>query len=528
MTSIQGQCHISSKSRKGTRWLLLLAAALSALQSATAQTFAGPDASRNDNLLNRFSENASFSASETSPAPAQCRVRVVANDVVMSDPVRRETAYHVLPAGVIAEPGQWPYLAWSDTQLGVVRTRDGSGYLFFGSDGGCHLNCSGKNSRGGSITVSTGTLDHPLGEPLGDPNTPVSEFLLPNSANLPDYMDYVGGGPVYRVPDGEPGAGNLLIVYHAERPASPFWSWLGLAKSSDEGATWQDLGLIIGSPYNAQSHLDIGDGNLVVGIDPATSQKYFYIYFGTATTYLSVARVPYEELLCTVFMGNSGSNAIASNLFYKYYNGKWNQPGLNGNNSEIFPAVTGETDGDAQVLWSAYRNRFIAIMDNGQYIAYGESVDGLHWPPMQVAWGTNPQTPSYGYATPVGLGADPAILGDTFYTYYMDWSLGVSWQPATLNRLTLTTAASVKTIAPISTTAGGAAFTLTINGEHFESGSKLLWNGSLRSTTYVSATQLTAQILASDIAQAGTAHVEVFNPAPCGGTSNAKEFTISN
>jgi hypothetical protein len=258
-------------------------------------------------------------------APAQCPVHVVANDVVVSDGTRRETAYHVLPAGIIADPGEWPYFAWSDTQIGVVRTRDRSGYLFFGSDGGCHLNCSGKNSRGGSITVSIGTLDHPLGEPLGDPNPPVNEFLIPNSGNLPDYIDYVGGGPVYRVPDGEPGAGDLLVVYHAERPAGPFWSWLGLAKSSDEGLTWQDLGLVIGGthPYNANGHLDIGDGNLVVATDPVTAQKYFYIYFGTDTTYLSVARAPYDELLCAIFMAES-AKMPATGRFHKYYNGEWN------------------------------------------------------------------------------------------------------------------------------------------------------------------------------------------------------------
>jgi hypothetical protein len=166
------------------------------------------------------------------------------------------------------------------------------------------------------------------------------------------------------------------------------------------------------------------------------------------------------------------------------------------------------------------------MVDNAQYIAYGESIDGTFWPPMQVIFGKNPQIPVYGYANAVGLGDDPGVLGETFYSYYTAWPQGVSWQPATLNRLTITTAASLRNIVPSSTNASGSAFTLTVNGDYFEKNSIVKWNGSPRTTTYVSANQLTAQILASDIAEAGTAHVEVSTPAPCGGESNGEVFTI--
>ena len=190
--------------------------------------------------------------------------------------------------------------------------------------------------------------------------------------------------------------------------------------------------------------------------------------------------------------------------------------------------MTGETDGDPEIYWSAYRNRFIAIMDNGQYIAYGESVDGLNWPAMQVVLGKNPQTAVYGYAIAVGMGSDPNILGDTFYSYYTAWPKGISWQPATLSRLTLTTAATTKTIVPPEATAGSSGFTLTVTGDHFVKTSTVLWDGSPRETTYVSAAELTAQILASDVATAGAAKVTVLNPAPCGGISNAEPFNVSS
>jgi len=90
------------------------------------------------------------------------------------------------------------------------------------------------------------------------------------------------------------------------------------------------------------------------------------------------------------------------------------------------------------------------------------------------------------------------------------------------NPVPVITSLSPSTVAP-----GGAAFTLTVNGSSFVNGAEVRWNGGGRTTTYGSATQLTAAILAPDIATASTANVTVFNPAPVGGTSNTTSFTIA-
>ncbi len=68
---------------------------------------------------------------------------------------------------------------------------------------------------------------------------------------------------------------------------------------------------------------------------------------------------------------------------------------------------------------------------------------------------------------------------------------------------------------------GGAGFTLTVNGTGFVASSAVNWNGSARTTTFVSGSELTASILASDIANFNTASVTVVNPGPGGGPSNA-------
>jgi hypothetical protein len=82
-------------------------------------------------------------------------------------------------------------------------------------------------------------------------------------------------------------------------------------------------------------------------------------------------------------------------------------------------------------------------------------------------------------------------------------------------------------LSPASAMAGGPAFTLTVTGSSFVAGSVVRWSGSDRVTTYVSATELRADIAAADIAGQGTALVRVFNPTPGGGLSEALTFTIA-
>src|SRR5207237_136979 len=62
-------------------------------------------------------------------------------------------------------------------------------------------------------------------------------------------------------------------------------------------------------------------------------------------------------------------------------------------------------------------------------------------------------------------------------------------------------------------------------GNAFASGATVLWNGAARTTTFVSATRVTASISAADIAAAGSVPVTVRNPN--GQTSGPQTFTIA-
>ena len=83
----------------------------------------------------------------------------------------------------------------------------------------------------------------------------------------------------------------------------------------------------------------------------------------------------------------------------------------------------------------------------------------------------------------------------------------------------------VSSLSPATVTAGAASFSLTVTGSGFVSGSAVQWNGSSRTTTYTSPTQLSAAIPASDVATAGTGQVVVSNPD--GQKSSPSAFTVN-
>ncbi len=96
------------------------------------------------------------------------------------------------------------------------------------------------------------------------------------------------------------------------------------------------------------------------------------------------------------------------------------------------------------------------------------------------------------------------------------WSLAATLHPVP----------QVSALAPVSVAPGSAAFTLTVNGANFAKGAMVEWNGSIRVTTFVSAAQLTAKILATDVAAAGTASIKVINGSPGQPLSNITYFPI--
>jgi len=86
---------------------------------------------------------------------------------------------------------------------------------------------------------------------------------------------------------------------------------------------------------------------------------------------------------------------------------------------------------------------------------------------------------------------------------------------------------SVSTISPNSASALGPAFTLTVTGTKFIPGSVVLWDGSPRTTAFVSSTMITASIPASDLTTVGTFLVRARYGVAADGLSNSRNFTVT-
>jgi N-acetylneuraminic acid mutarotase len=87
---------------------------------------------------------------------------------------------------------------------------------------------------------------------------------------------------------------------------------------------------------------------------------------------------------------------------------------------------------------------------------------------------------------------------------------------------------AISGISPAFNSAGSATFPLTVTGSGFVSNSTIYWGTTALATTYGSATQLSAQVPATDIASAGITAITVQTPAPGGGTSNAYQFEVDS
>ncbi|HMG86249.1 MAG TPA: FG-GAP-like repeat-containing protein [Terracidiphilus sp.] len=137
--------------------------------------------------------------------------------------------------------------------------------------------------------------------------------------------------------------------------------------------------------------------------------------------------------------------------------------------------------------------------------------------------GSTPSISSNAYATPITVNSSETINAIAIAVGYNQSAVASASYVVDLQT---TPAPSLTSLSPVYTGAGSAQFTLTINGSGFTGASSAYWRNTALTTQFVSSTQLTATVPASDISTAGIVAITVQTPSPGGGTSNTLQFEI--
>ena len=175
-------------------------------------------------------------------------------------------------------------------------------------------------------------------------------------------------------------------------------------------------------------------------------------------------------------------------------------------NSPAMPAITHLAQRERRR--AELQNCFYSLRSGGLFFSVSPSVNnGVNW----LNYATN------GDSNDFIMIVDASKLSPGDYSGFLNITGSAKGSPINavldVTLIVPVPIAAITSLNPNSATSGGGAFTLTVTGSGFANlaASTIDWNGAPLTTTYVSATQLTAPVSASLIASSGTASVTVVN-----------------
>jgi hypothetical protein len=221
-------------------------------------------------------------------------------------------------------------------------------------------------------------------------------FHLDRSYNRCEYDNQVNGGRWIEC-TWKTREGLLYGWYHHEPPGlcagTPLTSpKIGAVRSSDNGGTWQDLGVVLEAPsgtLNCETknhYFAGGHGDFCIAVDRREEHLYllFSTYAGSAVEQgVAVARMPLSDLDHPV------------GRVWKWCDGSWNQPGLGGRSTPIFSVAKDwhRADADAfwgpSVHWNSHLGRYVMLLNRaidkdwtqeGVYVSFSDNLaDATGW-----------------------------------------------------------------------------------------------------------------------------------------------------
>ncbi len=123
---------------------------------------------------------------------------------------------------------------------------------------------------------------------------------------------------------------------------------IGAATSTDNGATWHDLGIVLEAPPNTLNcetknhYFAGGNGDFSVMLD--AKQEYLYFIFSSYPNILAEQGVAMARM-------RWADRKQPRNKVWKWHAGRWDEPGIGGHVSTIFPVGTDWHRADADAIW---------------------------------------------------------------------------------------------------------------------------------------------------------------------------------
>lgn len=191
-------------------------------------------------------------------------------------------------------------------------------------------------------------------------------------------LGYASGNSVWV----DPTSGALLLFFHEEiHPDGDelrFWGAIGLAVSRDEGASFTSLGRILCPNITADDPRRVALTE-VGGAPYMVRDGAFHLYFketlesGRALN-MSVARAGVDEVVAAALDGRVVP-------WSKFRDGRWDQPGLGGAASDLFPDAP--TTRWFDLVHLVDHDRYLMVCSDGMADEWSTtvrtSVDGLTW-----------------------------------------------------------------------------------------------------------------------------------------------------
>jgi len=201
---------------------------------------------------------------------------------------------------------------------------------------------------------------------------------------------------------------------------------MGIAYSDDDGKTFIHLGFVLETEIDAsiiksgvcKRKMNIAGGGF------RRDDTYCYIYFADCSEadgsdrHGAVARA---ETATVIENARNGKNTI----WHKYYNGKWNEPGMGGRSSDV-----GKVGGHANIMYNTYIKQWLtfsrySIGGQNSTIRMRKSSDPLDFNGDSEAGEIICELPKgcrAAYFSIMPDQADMTTCGKEFYLYYRYWS----------------------------------------------------------------------------------------------------------